>query len=479
MSLVITNNVASLTAQNNLTRSSSALGKSLEHLSSGLKINRGADGPAALVISEQQRAQIFGLETAIENTSKGVNLVQTGEGALNEINSLLTKARSLALDSANSAVQDANSSAANQAEIDNILNTISNIAERTQFGTKKLLNGAAQSGGLTTNSPGVATSGTLTTPAVQSSFTYSVTIAAARAQGVASGGFAGTGNTLGSGNGGAVVINGTSITLTTSDTIDSTVLKVNNSLSAAGVKVKAANVGGQLTLTATDFQTDISLTGSTGATLTGLGLGSGPFNHTNAVLAYTNSSNATVTVTGNGNVLDLTGELSGIRVTLGASSTLGSLQSVAPTNSSFNVGSDLVFQIGANSGQTASLQIGRIASDSIGVGASTTFATLSAIKVDTANNAQESINVIDQAIKDVSNLRGKLGAFQSQTLESTANNLRATLENTVAAESTIRDTDFAKETATFTKNQILLQVGTNILTQSNNTAQLVLGLLPR
>jgi flagellin len=194
------------------------------------------------------------------------------------------------------------------------------------------------------------------------------------------------------------------------------------------------------------------------------------------VLQYTNSSNATVTVNGVGNVFTLTGELSGIKVTAAASTTPGSLLSVAPTNQSFNAGTDLVFQIGANAGQTSSLQIGRIAADSIGVGASTVFTTLSAIKVDTANNAQESISVIDRAINDVSTLRGKLGAFQSEALESTANNLRVTLENTTAAESVIRDTDFAQETANMTKYQVLMQVGTSVLTNANQTTQLILGL---
>src|SRR5258707_1009917 len=102
MSLSIVNNTASLNAQQNLGRTSSALSKSLERLSTGLKVNRGADGPAALVISEQQRAQIAGLKTAIDNTNKAVSVVQTGEGALNEVNGLLTKIRGLALDSANS-----------------------------------------------------------------------------------------------------------------------------------------------------------------------------------------------------------------------------------------------------------------------------------------------------------------------------------------------------------------------------------------
>ena len=98
MALSITNNISSLNAQNNLSRTSSALSRSLERLSTGLKINRGADGPAGLVISEQQRAQIAGLKTAIDNTNKAVSLVQTAEGALNELNTPLTKVRSLALD---------------------------------------------------------------------------------------------------------------------------------------------------------------------------------------------------------------------------------------------------------------------------------------------------------------------------------------------------------------------------------------------
>src|SRR5207248_1165009 len=79
MSLVISNNVSSLNAQNNLSQSSAMLSQTLERLSSGLKINKGADGPAALVISEQQRAQIAGLQTAIDNTSKAVSMVQTTE----------------------------------------------------------------------------------------------------------------------------------------------------------------------------------------------------------------------------------------------------------------------------------------------------------------------------------------------------------------------------------------------------------------
>ncbi|MFM7564316.1 MAG: flagellin, partial [Planctomycetota bacterium] len=119
------------------------MNRSIERLSSGLKVNRGADGPAALVISEKQRAQISGLRTAIDNTEKAVSVVQTAEGALSEINSLLVKVRGLALDSANTGVNDDDALAANQAEITNALDTINRIANNTQFGTKKLLDGSA------------------------------------------------------------------------------------------------------------------------------------------------------------------------------------------------------------------------------------------------------------------------------------------------------------------------------------------------
>jgi flagellin len=180
MALVITNNVASLTGQNNLQRTSTALQRSLERLSSGLKINRGADGPAALVISEKQRAQIVGLQTAIDNASKAVSLVQTAEGALDEINRLLLKARSLALDSANSGVNDADALAANQAEIRNILATIDRIAANTQFGTKKLLDGSAGvSGSVSDVNKMTFLRGTSDTQA--GTYTVNVTTAAERA----------------------------------------------------------------------------------------------------------------------------------------------------------------------------------------------------------------------------------------------------------------------------------------------------------
>ena len=106
-----------------------------------------------------------------------------------------------------------------------------------------------------------------------------------------------------------------------------------------------------------------------------------------------------------------------------------------------------MFQIGANAGQNASLSIQRTAADSLGQGVSSTFTNLSQIDVTNPANSTDVLKVVDKAISDVSNLRGMLGAFQDNTLQATATNLQASLQNTTAAESTIRDTNFASETA--------------------------------
>ena len=142
MSLRINNNIASLNGHRNLLNNNMAVQSSLEKLSSGLRINKAADDSAGLVISEQMRAQITGLNQAIDNSETAVSMVQTAEGALDEINSLLNKARELTLHAANEGANDINQLQADQAELDNVIASIDRIADFTQFGTKKLLDGS-------------------------------------------------------------------------------------------------------------------------------------------------------------------------------------------------------------------------------------------------------------------------------------------------------------------------------------------------
>ncbi len=142
MSLRINNNIAAINAHRNLLLTTMDLSKSMEKLSSGYQINQAADNPAGLVISEQFRAQIAGLNRAISNSEGSINMIQTAEGALNELNNLLVSMRELAIHAANEGFNDTAQLEADQAEIDNAISTIDRIAANTQFGTKKLLDGS-------------------------------------------------------------------------------------------------------------------------------------------------------------------------------------------------------------------------------------------------------------------------------------------------------------------------------------------------
>jgi flagellin len=615
MALGLVNNVAALNAQSNLTRTNNALTKSLERLSSGLKVNRGADGPAALVISEQQRAQIAGLRTAIDNTNKATSLAQTAEGALNEVNALLTKIRSLALDSANTGVNDANALAANQAEIKNALATITNIANTTKFGTKYLLNG---DGGVTASIVGLnnsnlgqlragigATEG-LYTVRVGGASGGTITSSANAADDAAAAGIV----TI---SGGGLAGSGVSVDVSSISTVAAAVTAIQAALdvkAGAGAFTVTGSNGSPIVITSNISATAITLAGDTAHARTLVGLGSGSETGTaGAALSNANVTNGiatggraasnavmgggtlasagTLTISGGGltqnlvvalaagdNASDVVEKVQAALNNAGAigggagrfivtgsagnnlviqSNVLGSSAITIQANSaattaltgvsnasadtgasgnalavfvtdpnatvsqanvsttgfrnvvtsggstglSFNVGvssgratsgintlnvvdNSLTFQIGANAGETVQLSIAKVTADALGTGVNgllTSATNLNEIDVTTAEGAQDAIRIIDQAISDVSNIRGDLGAFQANTLETNANNLRATLENTVSAESVIRDTDFAAEIAIFTRNQTLLQAGATVLGNANQIPQLIASLL--
>ena len=143
MSLRINNNVESLNAHRHVINTDKHRSKSIERLSSGQKINRGADGPASLVISEGMRAQIGSLQQATDNNEAAISLVQTAEGALNEVSKLLVDMRQRAVSAANLGINDQNSVNASQKEIENALEAIDRISNNTQFGSKNLLDGSA------------------------------------------------------------------------------------------------------------------------------------------------------------------------------------------------------------------------------------------------------------------------------------------------------------------------------------------------
>lgn len=470
MSLTIANNALSQTAQNNLMMSTRNLKRSLEKLSSGLKINRGADGPASLVISEKQRAQIAGLRAAIDNTEKAAALVQTAEGALNEINTLLVRIRSLAIDSANEGVNDEDALAANQAEMDNALETINRIAENTQFGVKKLLNGEAGINGVSANADLVFLNANQHTTAGS----YEVVVTQAGLRGTVEAGAVQTSSLAADET---LVINGVSIDLNVGMSQAQVIDRINDYSAQTGVLADNAGAGGATRMYTDGFgnEATIDVVSNMNGAADSSGIGTTRLSDNGTDVEVTIGGNL---YTGQGNVVTATGGAEkGLTIAIAedtavVSTVTGVLGNVDITDKS------LAFQIGPNANQNARIAINKAEASSLGIGVpANQFANLGEIKVLSVAQATDALAVIDESIDAITNLRGELGAFQQNTLQATANNLRVTLENTINAESVIRDTDFAEEISEFTKQQVLQQAGASVLSSANQVPQLVLSLL--
>lgn len=143
MGFRINQNIGAQMALNNLQNNDMSIGKSIERLSTGLRIVRGADDPSGLVISERFRSQVEGIGQAIRNSKDGINMVQTAEGALDEVSNVLRNMRNLAIHAANTGPNDSATLEADQNQIKEAINTLDRIASQTQFGAKKVLDGSA------------------------------------------------------------------------------------------------------------------------------------------------------------------------------------------------------------------------------------------------------------------------------------------------------------------------------------------------
>lgn len=494
--LSLVNNLASLNAQNNLNNANNALNTALQRLSSGLRINSGADDPAGMVTSQEQMAQMSGLQTAITNTSKDTNVVQIADGALNETNSLLLQIRGLAIDAANTGANDPNSLAADQAQIANALQTITRIATSTQFGIDPLLDGS-HGAGISTNTTTI----TASVGAALAAGTYNVNIttAATAANLVA----ANAVTTNGSAE--LLTINGVQISIAANTSENGLIADINAVTNQTGVVATdtKANGTGDLVLYSTAFGSGHKITVQSNAanSMTGLSFTNGTNTSSAGVdmvatISYNAPSNPYATspppppvlqtYTGVGNTLTVTsGPATGLTITDGAINLTYNSSSNNPYTANtgtidIETNNALTFQIGADAGQFANLTLQSVQATALGTGVTNNSNLNSINDINVSNPFQAStdiLSLIDKAIGQVSTLAGALGAFQDNTLQATAANLQISLQNTTAANSTIRDTNFAQESATFAQSQVLVQAGTQVLKNSNQLSQLVLTLL--
>ena len=465
-----------MNALRNVTNTGVEFSKSITKLSTGLRINSAADDPAGLIASEKFRAQIGGLAQAIQNSNDGVNYAKTAEGSLSEVNTLLGDARSLAVASANSATLSTSQIQANQSQLSSIVASITRIAQNTQYGSKKLLDGSSGTTSAVTDGTNIGSieiNGTFNGAALTTAGTVTLTsLTAATQASVNSGTFTFATSTAGAA--GTFTLNGTSFTASASTTATDLVSQINGSSSQTGVTAAYDLANKRISFTSNEYGTTakVNLTDSTGVVLAAAGT------------SNSTGTDAAAVITAGGSSVNFTGSLNGHSgLTLsdadGNSVSLTSLGNVT-TSTARGIGQVATgaaqFQIGANSGQTTTLSLGNYASTQLGTGV-VNGSSLNNLDLTTASGASSAIKVIDKAIDDVSSARGRIGNFQRNVLESNIRNLGVTKENLSASESSIRDTDVAEEMTKYTKLQILQSAGLSVLSQANSAPQAVLRLL--
>ena len=444
--MVVQHNMQAANANRMLNVTTSAQSKSTEKLSSGYKINRAADDAAGLTISEKMRKQIKGLDRASTNAQDGVSAVQTAEGALTEVHSMLQRMNELATQSANGTNSTTDRKAI-QDEIDQLSTEIDRVSETTKFNEMYLLKGTdGTTATKTLNAHDAGIAGKFDTN--QTTFTLDkqtfadgdkITIAGKEYTiGTAGAGTAATltfkqGNTFA--NFGTVT--GGNYTAFQNDAEMKAAL-------AAGTAIKKGNA-------TTDPATD-------------------DYTYVPAQAGQVPAGKITQTDAYDKIATELT-KASSIGATTAAQVTSNGDGTFAITKGTVAIKEALSFNlhVGADADTTNKISVKIDSMSSAGLG-------IKGIKADTEQDATYAIDAIADAISKVSEQRSSLGAVQNR-LEHTINNLDNVVENTTSAESRIRDTDMAKEMVNYSKNNILAQAGQSMLAQANQSNQGVLSLL--
>lgn len=466
----INTNIPSMIATRVLNMQNSRLNSAISRLSTGLRINTGKDDPAGLIASEALRSEKVAIGAAITNASRATNVVSTAEGGLDEVNKLLTELEELVDRSANEAGISPDERDANQLQIDAILDSVSRIATSTEFQGKKLLNGTlayTTSGVSTANFSDVDVTSARISNGGYRQVVVEITQSAQLGRLVYAGSATGNGVTSLQVTG----VNGTEVLSFASHTgVSAVAAAINQSRDLTGVS--ATFNASSLRLSTTEYGADQFVTVEVLAGTFALVGGTDT--------DYGQDAGATV----NGVAVDVDGlrahlqtSVLGLEIELSSSfaTTVGNSDTFYITGG----GADFMISPTVNLNGLASLGIRSVSSGSlgsIGTGFLSTLASGQSNALASGNYAAAQ-RVIRESQKQVAQLRGRLGAFQRDTLETTANALRVTLENTTAAESSIRDTDFATETSELTRSQILAQAATSMLRIANQQPQQALALL--
>lgn len=521
----INTNIPSLIARANLSRSGAELDVRLQRLSTGLRINRGADDPAGLIISERLRSDIKGNDQGIKNAERASSVISTTEGSLSEVSDLLNSIRALIVEAANTGANSAEERSANQMQIDSAIDSITRISNTASFGGLKLLNGS-----LDYNLSGVATTAISKATVFGASFIgandlkVDVDVLASAQTGSL---FLRSDYPATPGGNGTILstvtlrlsgTNGVSeITVISGASMSDLVAAVNNVTQLTGVSARLVNPADQtsgVVFQSSNFGSSqfvsverLNAPGAAGAspwqtyqiagnapvpsfgppfdwtTLLGSGALTASYRDDGRdVAALINGTLAT----GDGLSVSINSASLSLKLILNEDFATDPSAAV----SSFHVtGGGALFQLGSQvtAQQQTNLGIQSIAASNLGGTLQNGMLEfLSSLKSGQNNSIAESArrgdysgasNILDAAIDEVSQMRGRLGAFEKNVLQTNVRSLQAAFENLSASESKIRDADFAAETSALTRAQILQSAGTTILGLANQSAQQVLQLL--
>ena len=460
--MVVQHNLTAMNANRMLGITTGQQAKSSEKLSSGYRINRAADDAAGLTISEKMRKQIRGLDQASTNAQDGVSAVQTAEGALTEVHSMLQRMNELAVQASNGTNSEADRQAI-QDEIDQLTTEIDRVAETTKFNEIYLLKGddgtkkkymAGHDAGLKGTLTDGATTATFTMDELEAGDKYNIggkeyTIGATAAEAKALYASVATDGTE------TVTINGKAYTVqdTTPDATANEISKadLDDLVDAGGCTVEYA--GKSLTVMTDGDSDDIDDANET---------------IISADKAYA-LINAELTAANSIGVVNENGDVASVTT---GTPTDGKVEFTI-TKGYADVAKTLSFNlhVGADADMTNKISVDIDSMDSASLG-------VKGLNVadDSGIAATYAIDAIADAVATVSAQRSALGAVQNR-LEHTIANLDNVVENTTAAESRIRDTDMAEEMVEYSKNNILAQAGQSMLAQANQSTQGVLSLL--
>jgi len=471
----INTNVQALTAQSHLRKAHSDLQLSLERLASGLRINRGADDPAGLIVSEYLRAEVAAVGQAIDNTQRASLVISTAEGALNEVAALLIDIQDLVVEAANRGAMSDEEIRANQLQIDSAVDSITRISNTTTFAGRKLINGE-----LDYVLSGVAWSAMPALQVHQAQFGTRdyIPVEVEVTQSAQKAGLYFTSAQISApvtielaGNTGMV-----SLSFISGTAASAIAAAINVVSDATGVSAVASSTGFRLQSAGYGSDQWISvraLPNDEGGTMDMV-------DADGAQVERDYGQDAAATINGAdsiGSGLNLILNTATLDIDLTLDDNFG-----VGTTSFAITGGGMLFQVGPDVNTNLQVNIGiqSMAANRLGtqgIGFLSQIVTGGEYSLVAGGEDLTSQNIVNEAIRQVSVTRGRLGAFERNTLQTNVNQLQITFENLTSSESAIRDTDFAEETSRLTRAQILVAAANSVLSIANTTPQNVLALL--